>query len=225
MRPLDCLAVIPDGNRRYAKKHALPYPEAYARGFAKSAEVLEWCREAGVNDVIFWALSLDNYSKREQTELALIYSLFKSKLEEALSDGRLGEARVHFFGRIELLPKDLQDLMKRIEERTRNNKGIGVHFAVAYSGRDEILQACRRYALEAKTGKPDESAFRKYLYSPLYPDLVIRTGSTHRLSGFMPWQSDYSEIFVSDALWPEFTRGNFDAAIAFFKETEARRGR
>ncbi|OIO26359.1 di-trans,poly-cis-decaprenylcistransferase [Candidatus Micrarchaeota archaeon CG10_big_fil_rev_8_21_14_0_10_54_18] len=226
MRSLSSIAVIPDGNRRYARSSGLNSREAYVKGFDKVKSVVEWAREEGVESATFWALSLDNFTKRSKTELDVVLSLLEDRIDEFLSEGSR-DARLNFFGRLDLLPEKLSEKFLQAEKQSSSNQGPQLNFAVAYNGRDELFHAAKKLAEDYKRGEailtPEE--FEKRLYYRDAPDLVIRTGSTNRLSGFLPWQAEYSELFFSQQLWPEFSRDEFNRAIEFYKNSENRKGR
>jgi undecaprenyl diphosphate synthase len=225
---LKSLAIIPDGNRRFGAKHRLSPTSAYAKGFRKVEELLEWTEPTGIDHVTFWALSLENYGRRSKAELRVLFSLMRANVQKNLEDGsflRKG-VRVRFFGKLELLPKDLRDMMRRLEESTAAGKRE-LSIAVAYSGREELLQAARKVVVDF-SGRPEalrESDLEKYLYLQQAPDLIIRTGGVSRLSGFLPWQTAYSELYFSKKLWPEFGRADFRDALEFFQQTERRFGK
>lgn len=230
MRVLNSLAIIPDGNRRYARKHGLSLAGAYARGFSKVSEALDWSAEAGISSLTFWALSLDNYNKRTQTELRVLFSLMNRKVDEVLSDRRFDneECRVRFFGRRDMLPRQLNARFSKLEDKTAGNAERELNIAIAYSGRDELLQASKKLCEDYAAGRVrrvDEEALEQRLYLPASPDLVIRTGDAHRLSGFLPWQVAYSELYFSKSLWPEFGKAEFRRAVAAFSASESKLGR
>ncbi len=226
MRSLSSIAVIPDGNRRYAKASGLGFREAYGKGFDKVKSVIEWAKDEGAESATFWALSLDNYTKRSKSELDVVFALLQNRLDEFLSKGR-EDARISFFGRLDLLPRPLQLKFSEAEEKTADNDGFQLHFAVAYAGRDELFHAAKKLAEDYERGEavltPEE--FEERLYYRHVPDLVIRTGSTNRLSGFLPWQAEYSELFFSEQLWPAFSRDEFGRAVELYKNSESRKGR
>ena len=229
MRKLTHLAITPDGNRRYAKKNRLSFETAYKTGFDKMRQVVGWSEEP--EKITIWALSLDNFAKRSYFELKILYKLMQKHVEENLESKQFVDegVRVKFFGRRELLPKRLNGHFEKLEEQTEGGKKE-LNIAVAYSGRDELLSAAKALAIDAQEGrvdvsKVDEKAFGKYLYYNETPDLVIRTGNAQRLSGLMPWQTAYSEIYFSKKLWPEFSKRDYDDAIGFYKNTESRKGR
>ncbi|MBU1198028.1 di-trans,poly-cis-decaprenylcistransferase [Candidatus Micrarchaeota archaeon] len=225
---LKSLAIIPDGNRRFAKSNRFGYRKAYAKGFEKVEELLEWAEPTKIERIGFWALSLENYQQRSQRELTILFSLMKRHLRKAIADKKYKKkgVRVEFFGKLELLPKHLRQLMKELEHQTQNGKRV-LSIAVAYSGREELLRAAKLIAVHFgdRAGQAKESDFTKYLYMQHSPDLIIRTGDVSRLSGFMPWQTAYSELYFSKKLWPSFTKDDFRDAMAFFDETQRRFGR
>jgi len=136
--------------------------------------------------------------------------------------------RVKFFGSLELLPPDLVALMRRVEEKTAKNSRVRLNVAIAYSGRDELLQAAKKLVELARnnpSAEVDEKQFEQLLYLQEAPDLIIRTGNVQRLSGFLPWQAGYSELFFSPKLWPEFSKRDFRAALAFYENAERRFGK
>ncbi len=229
MRRLSHLAITPDGNRRYAKKHGLNFEAAYKAGFDKISQVLDWSSEP--EQITLWALSLDNFRSRSDFELRILYRLMRKHIDENLESRKFREegVSVRFFGRREELPRGLDEKFSLLEEKTGGG-GRRLNIAVAYSGRDEILNAAKALARDAEGGKIDlekfgEKDFEKYLYNPDSPDLVIRTGDAQRLSGLMPWQTAYSEIYFSKKLWPEFEKADYDEALAFYARTESRKGK
>ncbi|MFH0835986.1 MAG: polyprenyl diphosphate synthase [Candidatus Micrarchaeota archaeon] len=226
------IAIIPDGNRRFAKKNGLSLQNAYWQGFEKMREAAEWTRDAGVSSLTMWALSIDNFRKRSKTELSVLFRLLsrqmnqKSYLTELVDSG----TKVRFFGNRKLLPKNITREMAQIEEDTVENDAYFLNVGLAYSGRDELLNAARLIGEDYKNGAMDsaaltENAFERYLYLNETPDLIFRTGDAHRLSGLMPWQSVYSEIYFSKKLWPEITRRDYNNAIKFYESEDRRFGK
>lgn len=225
---LKSLAIIPDGNRRFASRNRLPIQRAYADGFGKVEQLVEWTEPTAIDHITFWALSLENYQKRTKAELHILFSLMRRHLKGNLKSRQFAKKniRVRFFGKTSLLPKDLRELMSELEEQTANGtRELGI--ALAYSGKEELLQAAKQIAVDF-SGRPDaltESDFEKYLYLHDEPDLIIRTGNVSRLSGFMPWQTAYSELYFSKKLWPEFAQSDFQEALQFYMDTERRFGK
>ncbi|PIT85818.1 di-trans,poly-cis-decaprenylcistransferase [Candidatus Micrarchaeota archaeon CG10_big_fil_rev_8_21_14_0_10_59_7] len=215
MRKLNHVAIIPDGNRRYAKRRNIPISEWYALGFRKMEEAARWAAAQGVREVSFWALSADNFRKRERAQLGVLFSMMRKYALSELRENRFAQdgVRVRFFGRLNSLPRELREALEDIEKETSHNEKRSLNILIVYGGRDELLNAAKGCA---RDGKFDEKTFEKHLYLADAPDLIIRTGNSPRLSGFMPWQSEYSEIYFSKKLWPEFTKRDFDAAVRFY---------
>ncbi len=229
-RVLKSIAIIPDGNRRYARKRSISIAQAYARGFEKAREVLRWSER--VPSIAFWALSLDNLAKRGALEKRILFSQMKRNIARALESNELRDlgVRVRFFGKLDLLPRDLRDALEKVENATKNNSKRTASIGLAYGGKEEVFEAARSFALDLKNGSLNErqltpTAFEQRLWYAESPDLVIRTGRVQRLSGFLPLQAGYSELYFSQKLWPEFSRGDYDAAIEFFNQSEARYGK
>ncbi|MFH1106709.1 MAG: polyprenyl diphosphate synthase [Candidatus Micrarchaeota archaeon] len=226
---LKSLAIIPDGNRRFAAKNGLAVRKAYARGFEKVQEVLNWTEGTGIEEVSFWALSLENYGKRSSAELRVLFSFISKYIDKALQRGEFKNKgiAVRFFGKLDLLPESLREKMRGLEaETSAGTRAMSV--GLAYSGREELLQAAKRVAVDF-SGKDasgiTESDFERYLYVRTAPDLIIRTGDVSRLSGFMPWQTAYSELYFCSRLWPEFREEDFKDALKFYESTERRFGK
>jgi undecaprenyl diphosphate synthase len=218
------LAVIPDGNRRFARKNKLGLSQAYQQGFAKMEEVAQWCSDEGINSLSVWALSLDNFQRRSSAELGVLFKLMEKEVEKALEDSS-EKPKTKFFGKIKLLPKSLQEKMRSLEEKTSCGE-LSLNVGIAYSGRDELLSAIQLAAQEISKGrKIDEQGFESFLYLQQSPDLIIRTGNAQRLSGFMPWQSVYSELFFSPKLWPEFQKHDLRKALDFYSECKRNYGK
>ena len=232
---LESIAVIPDGNRRYARKFHLPLQVAYSKGFEKVNQILEWASDDGVKRMSFWALSLENFKKRSSLELRALFGLMKNKMREALTSPEFEErgARISFFGKLDLLPQNIRALAQELEEESAGRNKFNLQIGIAYSGQDEIMHASKQLARELASGRLSEKKldemssvdFSKYLYTPFQPDLVIRTGGVHRLSGFLPFQSAYSEYYFSPRLWPEFSRNDFEKAVSNFELAERRFGK
>jgi len=216
------IAIIPDGNRRWAKERGISTKEGYARGIAHIDEVLAWCRDAGIMMVTMWGFSAENF-RREKGEIDALFYLFKKNLIEKLSSKE--NIRVRFLGRVEKFPKDIVDLFEKVEEKTQDKKPYQLNLLLSYGGREEILDAVNR-SIE-KGEKVDEDTFSSYLYTKGMPDpdLVIRTSGEQRLSGLMPWQTIYSEFYFSKKLWPDFSKEDFEDALNDYSSRKRKFGR
>ncbi len=224
------LAIIPDGNRRWAKKHRLGVLNGYSSGIEKFVEFSRWCKEYGIDSVTVWALSTENLS-RPRHELGTLFKLYKKMATDKKFIAELHETgtRIRVIGRKNMLPKDLADSFTGLEEATKDHKERVINMLLAYGGKDDILEAAKRAVVELmnKSTARVEELFEKSLISYGMPsiDLIIRTSGEQRLSGFMPWQSDYSELYFSKKLWPDFTRRDLKAALDDYAKRQRRFGR
>ena len=208
------VAIILDGNRRWAFHKSLIPWIGYRHGANKIEELLDWCIELDVKFITLYAFSTENFC-RPPKEVEEIMRLIEEKLLSILENKRIHEnkIRVKAIGRIDLLPKSTQEVIQRVEEATKMYTDRFLNVALAYGGRAEIVDATKKIAKEAVKGElnPDkinEKLFEKYLYTAHMPkqdaDLIIRTSGEERLSGFLSWQSAYSELCFVDVNWPEF---------------------
>ena len=236
------IGIILDGNRRYAKTEgffdAARRQYGHSEGGDKLEEVLHWCDELGVKIVSIWICSLDNFTNREEDEVAEIFNVIETKMRSLLTIEGLhtNQIKVRPMGNLELLPLSLQEAIRDVEEATKNYDKFILNVAVAYGGREEIVEAFRRHLKsELAEGKvPDEIAtelsadkITAHLYTSNLPDpdLIIRTSGEIRLSGFMLWQSAYSEYYFCDTYWPSFRKIDFLRAIRDYSHRERRFGR
>jgi short-chain Z-isoprenyl diphosphate synthase len=232
------VAVILDGNRRWASVARLPEPGAgHRHGADKIDELLAWCAELGIGEVTVWALSNENLA-RSSAELAALHEIVADKLA-ALAQSARGQTpgmRVRVFGRLEALPKRLRESIARVEAETAGHEGLTLNVALGYSGRDELVDATRALIRSlAARGIPAEEmgdhvsseALAAHLYTAEHsdPDLIIRTSGEMRLSGFLPWQSTHSEFYFTDVYWPAFRELDFLRAVRTFQQRERRFGR
>lgn len=222
---ISSIGIVPDGNRRYAKKYNISYEEAYGRGFEKAKELMRWAfKIPSVKNVTFYALSLENITKRSEFEKKIVFGYFHKFLDDlnSLKEVNDGKIRVKFLGKMELIPKNLADKMVEFMKKTENNGEKTLNFLVAYNGIAEIVYAAKK---AAENGEINEKTIEKNLYIPHLIDLVIRTGDVSRLSGFMTWQTTYSELYFLNKLWPEVTEEDFKNAINWYGNIERRFGK
>jgi short-chain Z-isoprenyl diphosphate synthase len=231
------LGIILDGNRRYALERGVPdLRKAYALGAERLDDVLEWCAEVGISAVSLWVFSTDNF-RRSATEISGILSAVESKLALLArhpNSHRLG-LRVRAVGKLDLLPDSTIAAIRAAEEATAGNRAMVLTFAVAYGGRQEIIDAVQSMLREKSKQGEDlqaiidgitEETIGQYLYAPDLPDpdLIIRTSGEIRLSGFLLWQSAYSEFYFCDAHWPAFRKVDFLRAVRAYQQRERRFG-
>jgi tritrans,polycis-undecaprenyl-diphosphate synthase [geranylgeranyl-diphosphate specific] len=227
-----CIGVIMDGNRRWARGEGrLPW-EGHREGKAKVKVFLEWCTDTGIRSVVLYSFSAENFSRRSG-EVGELMRLFKQGFEELSNEPTIMEkgVRVRVIGNLGMLPAEVQEVIRIVEEKTRDNKNYDLAFAIAYGGREEILHACRSIARDVREGAVeiediDENLFRKNLYASDIPDpdMVIRTSGEQRLSGFLPWQATYSELFFVDVHWPAFRKIDFLRLLRIYQQRERRIG-
>jgi short-chain Z-isoprenyl diphosphate synthase len=232
------VGVLPDGNRRFARTVGLPSIGAGHRDGADNIErLIDWCDDLGIPVITIWALSTDNMS-RPGDELDAIFKIVESRVE-ALAERQQRAAvsrRIRSVGRRDLLPATTVESIQRVEQMTEHNRDGDLIIAIGYGGRDEIVDAVRRMIRDhARRGESlddlaetlDAEEFGRFLYAPDIPDpdLVIRTSGELRLSGFMLWQSAFSEYYFCDVYWPAFRRIDFLRAIRSYGQRHRRRGR
>jgi tritrans,polycis-undecaprenyl-diphosphate synthase [geranylgeranyl-diphosphate specific] len=228
------IAIILDGNRRWAKEQMLNSWIGHQFGARKIEQLLNWCLDLNVKSITLYAFSTENFQRAPQ-EIQEIMRIAEEKLKEVLTDESIHKHRVRvtIIGRRELLPKSIQQLISEVEQATGSYDQHFLNLALAYGGRAEIVDAARKIAREVEIGnvKPDsidEEAFEKYLYTANLPkpdpDLIIRTSGEERLSGFLLWQSAYSELCFLDVYWPDFRRIDILRAVRTYQKRKRRLG-
>lgn len=227
------LAVIMDGNRRFARELGLRSTDGHRKGKEKLEEVLEWCLDVGIRILTVYAFSTENLT-RDDEELRELMKLFAENFRKAGDDERVHKhhIRIRVLGQRHLLPREVQEAIEYAEARTRDYSDYYFNLAVAYGGRQEIVDAIRKVVIDAKQGKVsvediDESFFSKHLYTGDLPDpdLVLRTSGEERISNFLLWQLAYSELYFVDVYWPGFRKIDFLRAIRSFQMRQRRFGR
>ncbi len=220
------VAIIPDGNRRWAKSKGLSIISGYAEAGSSGRirEIIEESGRIGVKYLTFWGFSSENW-KRDKKEIDFIFSFVSKFLREWGSDAVRNNVKFRHIGRKDRLPKKLVSEIEDLENRTRNCKGLCVQLCLDYGGKDEIIRAVNKI-VSSGAKKIDEKIFSNYLDSAGMPepDLIIRTGGEKRVSGFMPFQSDYAELYFTDIYFPDFDKNEFRKAIDNFAQRERRFG-
>ncbi len=218
------IAVIMDGNGRWAKNRGLPRSAGHAAGAESFRRAARYCRRIGVEYLTAYAFSTENW-KRPEEEVSGIMRLLKKYLQEAMRDMERENSRLCFFGDVSVLTPELRELCRECEEKSRGYTGGQVNICLNYGGRDEIVRAARRWAGD---GCPEltEEQFGTYLWSGGIPDpdLLIRPGGEMRISNFLLWQLAYAEMYFSDVLWPDFDEREIDRAIEAYKSRNRRFG-
>lgn len=226
------LAIIMDGNRRFAQKLGMEPAIGHLAGRSKLEEVTDWCLELGIKVLTVYAFSTENI-KRNKDEADFLMNLFAENFRKVGDDERVhkNKMRIKAIGKIENLPKNVQDAIKYAEEKTKNYDKYFFNIAVAYGGREEILNAVKRIAEDVKKGKINEEDINEKLMSSyLYtsdlpdPDLILRTSGEERISNFLLWQLAYSELYFADVYWPGLRKIDFLRAIKSYQERKRRFG-
>ena len=223
------IAIILDGNGRWAKKRGLPRTAGHAVGAETFRKIATYCREIGVEYLTVYAFSTENW-RRPENEVSTIMKLLGKYLEEAIDTMERDHIRMKVLGDLEALSPELQEMVRKTDEISQRYEGFQANICLNYGGRDEILHAARRYAKDYAEGKADaaltEEGFAAYLYSAGIPDpdLLIRPGGEVRISNFLLWQCAYAEFYFTDVLWPDFTPAELDRAIAVFNARDRRYG-
>ncbi len=218
------IALIPDGNRRWAEARGLKPWEGHRIGIERFKEFLDWCYDAGVEEITAYSLSRENLGKRSRVEMEFLFRVYEENLLELLGSDKMAKRGVcvKFIGDLSPLPNTMRVLMADIEGKTAKFKKRKLNLCVNYSSRGEMLRAANELA---KAKKPiTEKSFEKALWIHSAPDLLIRTAEK-RISNFMLWQCAYSEIHFSPKLFPDFSKTDFKAALAQYGKTERRYGR
>jgi len=227
------VAIIMDGNRRYARSLGLSEEEGYLMGREKLKELLEWCFDLGIKVLTVYAFSTENF-KRSKKEVETLFRLCKQAIEEATKDERIHEnrVRVNVIGRLDLLPEEIRNAARDLMEKTKDYNDYIFNVALAYGGRQEIVDAIKGIAKDVKEGKLDledidEKTVSSYLYTKDIPDpdLILRTSGEERISNFLLWQLAYSELYFADVYWPVFTKEDFLEAIYTYQQRKRRFGR
>lgn len=225
--PLDHVAIIMDGNRRWAKARGLDPVEGHAYAAEKVIEpIIEHLANLKVPYVTFWAFSTENW-KRDEEEINALMKIFRNALGPLATRFMKRGAKMRLLGDINRFPKDIATKTLELMNKTQKNTAITVTFALNYGGRDEILRAVKK-VIKDKVKPEDltEEKFSSYLDTAGIPDpdLIIRTGGEKRLSGYLPWQSVYAELYFTDTLFPDFTPEELDKALAEFARRDRRFG-
>jgi undecaprenyl diphosphate synthase len=222
------VAFIMDGNRRWAKERGLPSLTGHAKGYQRIEPLVTYAKDVGIKHITFWAFSTENW-KRNEKEVAYLMSLFRKLLKGTLLKNIIKNGgRICVLGELDPFPQDIKDNIKKVLEESKDNTDIIINIGLNYGGRSEILHAVQKIISEKKNSSEiTEEIFSQYLYTHDQPDpdLIIRTGGEQRLSGFLPWQGVYSELYFPDIYWPDFSEKEFDKALEEFAARERRFGK
>ena len=224
------VAIIMDGNGRWAKKRGLPRTAGHAAGAENFRTIATYCKEIGLEYLTVYAFSTENW-KRPEEEVSAIMGLLRKYLLEAIGRMERDRVKMHFFGDLSPLSEELRALCMETEEISKRYEGCQVNICLNYGGRDEILRAARAFSRDCAEGKSDpnhltEEQFSRYLFSAGVPDpdLVIRPSGEVRISNFLLWQSAYAEFYFTDVLWPDFSKEELHKALAAYQSRSRRFG-
>lgn len=214
------IAIIMDGNRRWAKKRGLFSHKGHQEGVKSFKKIVKYSGKIGVGYLTVYAFSTEN-KLRAKLEVEALFRILEDALEKEAPELNKNNVKINFIGDINGLPKSLQEKIKKIEKFLSKNKGLNLIIALNYGGRKEIVQAAQ------KASKITEKNIENNLYTKGIPDpdLVIRTGGEMRLSNFLLWQAAYSELYFTDTLWPDFKEKHLDKAILDYNDRERRFGK
>lgn len=222
------IAVIMDGNGRWAQKRGLPRTAGHAAGAETFRRVATYCKDIGLEYLTCYAFSTENW-KRPAEEVEAIMSLLEKYLHEAIERMERDRVRMKFFGDTSVLSPELRELIARTDEISTHFEGCQVNVCVNYGGRDEIVRAAKEYAKRVAEGQANElteEEFSRFMYSSGIPDpdLIIRPSGEERLSNFLLWQAAYAELYFTDTLWPDFDEKEMNRAIAAYQKRDRRFG-
>lgn len=225
------IAIILDGNRRWAKMRGLPTLQGHTEGADNLERIARYCSKIGVKYLTVYAFSTENW-KRTKEEVGYLMNLMADYISSFEVRFKDSNAIIKLVGDIDRLPKKLQDSIIKIEEKTKNNTGLTLNLCINYGGREEIVNATKVIASKVSSGELkltdiNEGMFSTYLRTGNTPDpdSFIRAGGEKRLSGFLLWQSSYSELYFSDVLWPDFNELELDKAINEFNNRKRNFGK
>ncbi|MGI0082747.1 MAG: polyprenyl diphosphate synthase [Nitrosopumilaceae archaeon] len=229
------IAIILDGNRRWAKRNLVLKMNGHFHGADAVENLLDWCEELDIKIITLYVLSAENLA-RDDDELHYLFDLIKTRLEKLYDDRRIhsNRMRIKAIGRVDLLPESLREVLNRLDDVTKNYSDHYLNIAIAYGGQNELVDAVKKIGTKIKEGSLDVDAIDKdVIESCLYtshlpqpsPDMILRTSGEKRLSGFLLWQSAYSELVFMDVFWPEFRKIDLMRAIRTFQKRARRLGK
>ena len=226
------IAIIMDGNRRYAREQGLEPREGHLAGKEKIKDVLDWCMELGVRNLTVYAFSTENFN-RDPEEVSFLMELIGESLRELADDQRVHDNRVRLraIGERDLIPDEMLEAIVYAEEKTADYGDYNFNMAIAYGGRQEIVNAVKEISSRVNSGEldiddVDEETISKYLYTFEVPDpdLVLRTSGEFRVSNFLRWQLAYSELYFTDVYWPSFRYIDYLRAVRSYQQRARRFG-
>ena len=218
---LDHIAIIMDGNGRWAQEKGMDRIFGHKEGAKSAKKVIEACSDLNINYLTLYAFSTENWN-RPQFEVDSLMSLLSLMLKNEIKELERNNIVFNVVGRVEDLPKSVQNIISDVIDRTKHNTGLILSLALSYGGRQEIIDAVNKIIVSKKSEIIDEEIVKNNLYCPEIPDpdLIIRTAGEYRLSNFLLWQSAYSELFVSKKNWPDFKKKDLMEALKNFENRD-----
>lgn len=228
---LQHIAIIMDGNRRWAKNHMLPSAVGHQKGVESLKNTMRSFDKFGIKYLTVYAFSTENWNRKKE-EVDFLMNLLAKTLTDELDEMHKENVKIKFVGNIERLSPKLIEILENAENKTKNNTGVNLQIAFNYGARDEIVNAVKKIAQKAldgeiKIGEIDEKLVSENLYTAKIPDpdLLIRTGGEKRISNYLLWQIAYSEVYVTEKFWPEFDENALTEAILEFEKRNRRYGK
>lgn len=222
------LAIILDGNRRYAKARGLPPWEGHRKGSDNLVELFKWIQDYDIKELTLYTFSLKNFT-RDPQEVKFLFKLFVEYFKKFSKTKEIHEkqVRIRFTGRIDMFPNELSSIMRKLMEDTKDYDKYKLNFAMAYDGRAEIVDAVKKIVAKEKVKAEDitNELIQQNLYIPDDVDLLIRTSGEYRISGFLLWQLSYAEFYFTEKTWPEFSKQDLDDAIKEYHKRQRRFGK
>lgn len=223
------IAIIPDGNRRWARERGLPTFEGHKKGYQAGIEVARACRQFGIHTLTFWGFSTENW-KRSKEEVAYLMRIYGTFIDQHLAEAKRDGVRIIHLGRKDRLPKRLMEKIKKAEKETVGNTKHIFNLALDYGGRDEIIRAIAQMSkVKSQKSKLTGEGFPEFLDTAgqphPYPDLIVRTSGEMRLSGLLPWQGEYAELYFFKKHFPDLTSADIKKAILEYSRRERRFGK
>lgn len=214
-KPIQCIGIILDGNRRWAKEHNLPTLEGHRRGFENLKNATRWVRDRGIQHLVVYAFSTENFN-RSSDEVSYLMDMIREAAREHVGELVQEGVRLHFIGDRSKLASDIQGMLAQVEVQSAANSKLDLWVGLAYGGQAEIASAARA---ASEKGEINEETIKNNLWSAGMPDpdLIIRTGGAQRLSNFLLWQAAYSEFFFHNAYWPDFGESDLDAVLSQYE--------
>ena len=222
------IAIIMDGNRRWARAHGLPDGKGHEEGSKNLQKIVEYCRDIGVKNLTVYALSTENWHKRSPVEVKGIFNLLVRIAKEKAEQYRKSGIKFFVLGNFQAFPFKVRDAIKKILALAIVDEKLQFNVALTYGGRDEIVTAIQHIIKDKiPADKIDEKLISDYLYTKNQPDpdLIIRPGGEFRLSNFLLWQMSYAELYFTDILWPDFTPKQLEKAIYWYQQRDRRMGK